>query len=747
MSEVNKTVYPDRTTALSGVQLTSTQLSSFSLNSDWETSIAVSQSMSENAPYNRITYITLKDDEMLPTYDATEIHNDIQKIALFYTQNLINMAQTQYYNGSISYSGSSFNISQLNDAPYNFYSMRRAPVVGDWTVNLINTLQQRYNKNASFLITGADFKKILCVICVGFTSGNYCSLKYYLDNKTTLNLTPSNLFMIGLIDNDGSSTLQTMCSINMSPIKYHFWQKNEQTGVITEDERTLQTLFPMPVLRTITPVTSARNIGATNVGTMAFPLIGCMGDGRMNLTNYWVSKPAAGTPIFGGENDYHYTLHVDGSFVYTHLSQYAFDDVMSVAACYGLPFAIDFPQTLTNFYNDATINTYIPIANDGGYFNGRFEPLTVAGVLNSELSLDNLEIWNGGKNAPYNGRTYDPNVPIPTDSIELTQPSLTAIDAFNRTYIIDGNSVDDLGDILWSADSSIIDNIIAAYELYGEKPINGIINLMLFPFDVRAKTGATENTFIKIGTYNTGIAAYRLPTNANAVYDFGSFKWERLYNNFLDFEPFTTAELYVPFFGMFPLQNSHFIGKTIDIKVAVDFITGAATCIIYVSDNGIRHPVIYKNATIGVQIPISGDDASGRVHAILDNALKGANELGNAAKSAAVKDIGGAVTNTISGAIHIFGADAVPTMYQTAGSSTPECSLYLPKKPYIILYTPEIIESTQYNNDVGYATFEDVTIGSCSGFCKFDNIELSGIVATDAEKTQIANALSGGVYL
>ena len=89
MSTVNKTVYPDRSTALSGIQLTSAQLADFVLNSEWETSLAVSQSTADFAPYNRVTYITLKSDIVPPTYDPTETANPIQKIALYYTQNFI----------------------------------------------------------------------------------------------------------------------------------------------------------------------------------------------------------------------------------------------------------------------------------------------------------------------------------------------------------------------------------------------------------------------------------------------------------------------------------------------------------------------------------------------------------------------------------------------------------------------------------------------------------------------------------
>lgn len=717
MSEVNKQVYPDRTTALSAIQLTSTQLGDFTLNSEWETSIAISQSMSENAPYNRITYITLKDNELLPSYAPTEIHNTVQKIALFYTQNLVNIPQSQYYNGTISYSGSSFNIGQLNDAPYNFYSMRRAPALGDWTLNLVNTLQQRYDKRRSYLITGADFKKILCVICVGFTNGNYCSLKYYLDNKNTLNVTPSHLFMIGLIDNDGGASLQTMCPINMSNVKYHFWQKNEQTNVITEDERELQFLFPCPILRTITPLAGARNIGNTQVGTMGFPLIACMGGGSMNITNYWTSKPAAGTPIFGGIEDHHYTLHIDGTFVYTHLSQYAFDDVMRVAACYGLPFAIDFPQNLTNFYADTTINTYIPIANDGGYFNGRYEPLTVAGVLNSELSLDNLQVWNGGKNAPYNDRTYDPTIPIPADEIELTEPTITPIGAFNKTYILNKNEVDSIQDFIYGADDSTIENLLKGLQTFGQNPMNAFLSLHMYPFDVKQFTGAATVARVVCGRTpispaSGDVMGYLLPPSAKAVVELGDFKIEPEFDSFLDFEPYTTIQLYIPFIGSVDLPPSLYMGKTVKVKVVCDWITAAATAIVYA--DGI--PLIYQSGVMGVSIAMTGDNHARTASDVLGGLIGAA---GSAAQA-----VGGVMTanpvqvglSLAEGLKQELGAAQAyqKTEFMQAGAASPMCSLYLPNKCYITISRPVLDmtenETTEYNTINGFAMNKTASI-------------------------------------
>ena len=402
----------------------------------------------------------------------------------------------------------------------------------------------------------------------------------------------------------------------------------------------------------------------------------------------------------------------------------------------------------------------IPIMENDTTYNGDY---IYTGDGTTEEITANLErlneserttiIINGGNpyENGYNPDLIDDNDYV--DEIDLATPTLTGIDAFNRSYIINRNDVDELGRLFWSGDDNILDLIVKAWGLFGEKPINGVINLMLFPFDVREKTGSTTTTEnIILGSYDTGINAYRLAQNANARYRMGSFKWfTRFDNSFLDYSPYTEAELYIPFFGVMPLPNEHFLNKKLEIELVVDFITGAGTAIIYVIDGDRKHPVIYKNATIGIQIPVSGDDAQQRITAIMDNSLKAFDtfdKIAGGVVDAVTGNWGEAWGELTGGVKQLATPEFKPaTMYQTAGSSTPECSLYLPIRPYVILYYPEILDVGYYAHTVGFATMEDCIIGQCSGFNIFANVDLSGVPATQSEIDTIKRYLETGVYI
>lgn len=738
MSTINTNVYPQGSSGFHGMTICANHLGMY-VDDPWESSIAVSQSTDINAPFNNIDFIaapvSLGGDPIV-----AHLQRDLQKIGLVYIGTGTNFGNlNQFYNGSVD----GVLIGQSNGCYYSYATLRKTA-----RTNFVQSCQTHYRADQYSIITGLQIKSCLGVLCVGFRDNSFCSFKYYNEHKDTISQKPSCIFMQVFYGNsEDSNARRNIAPIDLMELNYKYWVYDN--NIVTPSTTDIYQLFPWSVLSNLTCINAGTEPLKTPLinPSIIFPVVSCMQGNVFDVRAWSISPPyqrTQGTAILGGGLNDMYTLERVGDVIYTIPTQKAFDNCMKIAAMYGLPFTIDFPTTPNDLYN-ADIITFMPISNEGGYFTGAYEVLTNNNVVSSDLSESNMRLWSGDVNTIYNNRIYDPDIPVSTPSIDLTEPTLTAIDAFNRSYIINRSDVDEFGRILWSADDSILQKIKKAWELFGEKPINGIINLILFPFDVRSKTGAATIENITIGQYDSGILAYRIPQTAKAVYDFGSFKWNFNFNgSFLDYAPYTEAELYIPFFGVMPISNEHFIGKTIDIKIVVDFITGAATCIIYVVDGQYKHPVIYKNATIGIQVPVSGDYVNQRITAMLDNSLQVVDTVGKGIDAIAGKDI----SKAVDAAGQVINPQFTPsTMYQTAGSSTPECSLYLPKKPYLILYTPELMDVSNYGHLIGNATEQDVTISDCTGFNVFTNIDMTGVTATQEEKELIRSLLEKGVYL
>lgn len=714
---VNKDVYPDRSeTPLSGMQLTTTQPSNIALDSEWETSIAISQSTSDLAAFNKVTYVTF-DPQHTDNFHEVENTKTVQKIGLYYTQDYVNFARNQVYNGSVTYDGASYFIGEVSSSYYNFYSLRRRPAAG-YNGGLVTAMQNRYSKAAYYLITGLDLQKVIGVICVGFTDGSYCSYKYYEDHKATISQTPMCMFMIGLIDSENLVGVRTICPIDMTDFSYTFFTRNQQTGNITFDSRDMQYLLPNGIIGPQTHIGDRNIIGSVNVGALVFPLVACMAGKQVNTSGYWNRYSLAGTPIYGGTAGVDYTIATDNGFIHTILSQSGYDSALKAAACYGIPFSLDFPTNTTNFY-DQDLTTFLPQPNAGGYFNGNYDMLTNQGIKTELYNTD--PIFNGGINAPYNGRDYDPNIPIPEDSIDLNVPTITPMNLFNKTYILNQDKVKAFANFLFRTmvdDSSFLKTILVkSLELFGGG-INAITSLKMYPFDVRAASRSSSEGVVIIGACpvkdndDNALQGYILPDNANIVLNLGSFKIFKKYNNFLDYGPYTSISLYIPYVGSVSLDPNIYMDHTVSVKMIVDLTSGMCTAVVYSDDN----MVTYHKGVIGIDVPINSINANNLERTMAGNAL-GAVSMGigmaGAVLGAPMAVVGAMAGLTAKAGQEIGSYDSVPM--NNGGQASPGCGLYMPNYCYVTIARPKMAftsnaEVNTYNHEVGYTTSKPTTM-------------------------------------
>lgn len=338
---------------------------------------------------------------------------------------------------------------------------------------------------------------------------------------------------------------------------------------------------------------------------------------------------------------------------------------------------------------------------------------------------------------PWNDSGYDPTDPNRyTNKIELTKPGLTTTGIFNRTFAMTSTDVDKLADYLWNADESIFTEVIKGLALMGGNPIDGLIDLRLYPFDCAAKAGGGHSETIVVGRTDTKVNALKI-SSYNAVLELGSCTFHRKFGNFLDYEPFTTASLYVPYVGIVPISTADFMGQTISCKMVVDITTGSCTAIVFANDI----PIIYKNGNIGVEIPMTGTNSAEYASRIASGLTSGATDI---ALGAASKSVGQVVSGV--GTIADSALSVNNTMYNTAGSSSPACGLWQPQNCYFIIQRPVPIVPENYGHTVGYACNYQAKISDCSGYTQTYNVDVSSINAPESEKNAIAGILNSGFY-
>lgn len=413
-------------------------------------------------------------------------------------------------------------------------------------------------------------------------------------------------------------------------------------------------------------------------------------------------------------------------------------DICAPVMCLGLPM-IDHPGYST--YNDThfATNGYLPIPDEDGIFHGDFQKYKDINDIPAELrtAAQNKALtgYNSGDgNFPYNNGNQNPNVkPDTNDKITETgidETQISTVSVFNTSYAMTNAQIMDFRNYLWNSDDNIFNRIIDNAKYYN-KPMDAVVNLMLFPFDVRKQiTGGTIQNIVFGRTELEGVQGVAIPDNVKTIIDMGHANLTQKFKDFRDYAPYTTAQLYVPYCQPVKLDMSVYMGHKIGVKMVVDYTTGDATGVIYC--DGVA--VDYTNGKIGVYISMSGADTSRKDAKVVNDTL-------GAVSSIAGKDAIGAVTN-IFDAVQNFGdIDIMRRGSQSSGVST-----HLPQYCYILVERSNVDIISGYGDSIGYACNDYKDIASLSGFAVIENPNLTGITATEQEKAEILNLMQSGIF-
>ena len=423
------------------------------------------------------------------------------------------------------------------------------------------------------------------------------------------------------------------------------------------------------------------------------------------------------------------------------------ESIRKAFATLGMMFAPD--ETYSYGYIDVNSdNVYVPI-NIDGFYNGEYKTykylrdtpdifLTNSEKKTYQMFTDTSEnagqapFINGNPDPSSGHSPIDPNEEQKVTDIELNTPNLTTISVFNTCYAMNKSGVTDLKNYLWNSDDNIFNRLIDNAKLYN-KPIDAIVRLMLFPFDVRRGQGGQVRNVVFGREQLTGVNGVEIPNNMRTVFDLGYAYLYRKFEDFRDFEPYTTATLYIPYCTPVNLNTTIYQGKKISVKLAVDYNTGDCTAVIY--GDGI--PLDYSNGRCGVSISVSAADSSRYDQKVLNDAIR----TGKAAFGE-----NGSPVDALSGAFQTF-QDFGKIDIMQKGSASSGVAQTLPQYCYMVVTRPESDEQAGYNNSVGYSCNKWQTLGSKQGLVVIENPQLDGLSATEQEKEMLKNLLENGIYL
>lgn len=338
------------------------------------------------------------------------------------------------------------------------------------------------------------------------------------------------------------------------------------------------------------------------------------------------------------------------------------------------------------------------------------------------------------------------------------------------------------------------------------EPSECLRSVRVYPFDVYRKIANSDKSsqsVINIGktvmllpefpitTFPPNYFNYNVPTIdsiSSIIIDGGRLFIPKKYNNFLDFEPYTIIELYIPFIGWVKLPTNLVNGKEIHSKYIVDLETGTAINEIRI-DSYTGMLILTTECDVGYDIPIvrmnTTDQMKRERIANIKSALRWvktatdiastvtkagagiAKNFAGLAKSGVSKssvnafrktrtaietESAGGIISSIANTIGENKIDKINAMQynatsgQAGDSVLANCTVGL--KLIARIYHPNPIDVPNYNHLVGRPSDYSGQLKNLQGYTEVGACHMEGFdTATPSEVTEIENEIKTGVIL
>ena len=366
------------------------------------------------------------------------------------------------------------------------------------------------------------------------------------------------------------------------------------------------------------------------------------------------------------------------------------------------------------------------------------------------------------------------------------------------------SEIADIGQYLYSTDWK--DAAFQAFRDFFVKPLESAVSLHILPI-VPSRSATKKN--IRFGPHNSGVSAYQVTEQYKTV-DLGVLYIEPYWDSYLDYNPFTKVQIFLPYIGTQDIDTDIVMGKYVGVRYKFDILTGACVAFLYTYENNTASVFAEFVGEAAMQLPLCSSDYSrvlgGIIQAAatvvtgrmvtgaamksseglvaaksieleqasnrLDTAMKKRprTEGGKAAKEAAVAGAQEAKDKAADGLsmaqakagrtqASMYAAElrAVPyevgsvmngkANFTISGSVAGGAGLLGSQTPYLIIRRPKQSLPENYKKYVGYPSNIYAVLGTLSGFTRIEQADLTGIPCTDAELGMIYKALKEGVYL
>lgn len=357
---------------------------------------------------------------------------------------------------------------------------------------------------------------------------------------------------------------------------------------------------------------------------------------------------------------------------------------------------------------------------------------------------------------------------------DMLFPNSKLCNLFTTMYAMTFDQVNDLAsflidkaDLYRDPDRSFMSKLLDDMGFQTGVVTDAIIDLTVYPFNITDVCSATPTRYLKLGygsdviENNMGIFDYGLSNMVDKIEWLNDSQKPGLniprssttsfdamvgrFNDFRDYPPYRTFEMYVPYVGIVPVDQRKLYGKNVKLKYIVDFYSGNAVCLLISDESGVLSVVETWDCVMGVHQAVGTTNWT-EYASRMNSAKSQVFRAGITAPLSFVGDPLGTVANIIDATRNQATTEGIYTG-NVNGTSSSTGNYFMPQYWYIFDYVQETNITGNLSSLKGRASNTSGAISTFSGFLQVSDVDLICPKATDAEKAKIISLLESGVRI
>ena len=323
----------------------------------------------------------------------------------------------------------------------------------------------------------------------------------------------------------------------------------------------------------------------------------------------------------------------------------------------------------------------------------------------------------------------------------------------NHYYIIDSKGLQHFTNWFWN---DILTNISNDYTTLGDYAFNlltnaygdlnkYIVSLRKLSVDIdKFFKRSTSNEIIQLGRYELAYHCDTILKDANDMPQLAEYRVPMrhanssnspMIGNFLDYPPYTSVSLYIPYIGIVPIDGNMVVGRTIRIFGAVDVIAGSIHYNVYVQTPKKEWSLIGSyEGKCGVDIPLALDNSMQNS----TNILKGVADVTTGMCTKSMPNLLSIGNGIFSEPINNLGANTTNTTY------------FNPNRCALIMQSAIGTVPSNFGKVIGNLYCKSEVLGGLKGFTVCSNVridEFVDLIPTRQEVDEIYSLLETGVII